>query len=114
MSNILSIRFTIEGWPTTYYDFNVKGKVLKYSYTDEKAKLNKEKYNITNDFYDKVEEITKDWSKEYENYCVQDGIHWSLTITYKDGNKRTSEGLNAYPDNYDKLIEFLESIDNDK
>ena len=53
-----------------------------------------------------------EWDKRYENLCVLDGTQWSISIEYEDGKEPFEiNGSNAYPYNFDELIEFL-GIDN--
>ena len=72
-------------------------------------------YPITNDFYVKVDGITKEWAGMYKekNARTLDGESWDLSILYADSRKRISSGMNAYPNNYNRLIELLEGIIND-
>ena len=53
-----------------------------------------------------------EWKERYENLCVFDGTQWSICIEYEDGKKPYKiDGSNAYPYNFEELIEFL-GIDN--
>ena len=112
MSKIKTFKFTIDGWPVSFYRFDAFNNILMYSYKDEDDKLKSAKYDIQNDFYENVETITKDWLGKYEhnNMIMLDGESWKLDITYEDGNKKLVSGINAYPENYDELINYLESI----
>ena len=38
---------------------------------------------------------------------VLDGEQWVLKFEYKDGKKKTFNGNNAYPYNFDELLEVL-------
>jgi len=71
VSNIASVKFKIEGWPTTFYEYNANNNVLKYEFNDEKANRINKTHTINADFYDKVEEITKNWVGMYNNYNVK-------------------------------------------
>ena len=53
-----------------------------------------------------------EWKERYENLYVLDGTQWSISIEYENG-KESFEiyGSNAYPYNFEELIEFL-GIDN--
>ena len=49
-----------------------------------------------------------EWKEKYENLCVLDGTQWSVSIEYEDGTEQFEIcGSNAYPYNFEKLIEFL-------
>ena len=53
-----------------------------------------------------------EWKEKYENLCVLDGTQWSISIEYEDGKEQFEiYGSNAYPYNFEELIEFL-GIDN--
>lgn len=53
-----------------------------------------------------------EWKERYENLYVLDGTQWSISIEYEDGKEPFEiNGSNAYPYNFDELIEFL-GIDN--
>ena len=49
-----------------------------------------------------------EWKQRYENLYVLDGIWWTIRIEY-NGNKKAYEisGENAYPYNFEELLEFL-------
>ena len=49
-----------------------------------------------------------EWKKNYVNPLVLDGTQWNLDIEYEDGRKPFHiYGSNAYPYNFDELLEFL-------
>ena len=49
-----------------------------------------------------------EWKERYENLYVLDGTQWSISIEYEDGKEPFEiYGSNAYPYNFEKLIEFL-------
>jgi hypothetical protein len=53
-----------------------------------------------------------EWKEKYENLCVLDGTQWSISIEYEDGTEPFEiYGSNAYPYNFEDLIDFL-GIDN--
>ena len=53
-----------------------------------------------------------EWKERYENLYVLDGTQWSISIEYEDGKEPFEiYGSNAYPYNFEELIEFL-FIDN--
>ena len=53
-----------------------------------------------------------EWKERYENLYVLDGTQWSISIEYEDGKEPFEiYGRNAYPYNFEELIEFL-GIDN--
>ena len=53
-----------------------------------------------------------EWKERYENLYVLDGTQWSISIEYEDGKEPFEiYGSNAYPYNFEELIEFL-GIDN--
>ena len=47
------------------------------------------------------------YSPERFGIVVCDGEEWVLKIEYKDGRKKTFSGMNAYPYNFDALLELL-------
>lgn len=53
-----------------------------------------------------------EWKQSYDNPYVLDGTQWSICIEYKDGKEPFEiYGSNAYPYNFEELMEFL-GIDN--
>ena len=53
-----------------------------------------------------------EWKERYENLYVLDGTQWSISIEYEDGKEPFEiYGSNAYPYNFEELIDFL-GIDN--
>ena len=51
------------------------------------------------------------WNEEYSTerfglYCL-DGTAWELQIEYKDGNKKIYFGQNAYPYNFNELLNLM-------
>ena len=53
-----------------------------------------------------------EWKQSYDNPCVLDGTQWSVRIEYEDGKDPVEiDGSNAYPYNFQELLEFLE-LDN--
>ena len=53
-----------------------------------------------------------EWKQRYDNPYVLDGTQWSICIEYDDGKEPFEiYGSNAYPYNFEELIEFL-GIDN--
>ena len=49
-----------------------------------------------------------EWKERYENLCVLDGTQWSISIEYEDGKEPFEiYGSNAYPYNFEELMEFL-------
>ena len=50
-----------------------------------------------------------EWRKEYNNPCVLDGTQWELDIRFSCGRRALKfYGSNAYPYNFDKLLQLLE------
>lgn len=41
---------------------------------------------------------------------VCDGVQWALKFGYKDGKKKTYGGDNAFPYNFDELLDLLASV----
>ena len=61
----------------------------------------------------KLEKIIQDWQPEYNDYNIQDGFNWKLTITDSSNNEYIYKGINAYPKNFkkfDKLLDKLRSL----
>ena len=53
-----------------------------------------------------------EWKERYVNLYVLDGPQWSICVEYEDGKEPFEiYGSNAYPYNFEELIEFL-GIDN--
>ena len=53
-----------------------------------------------------------EWKERYENLYVLDGTQWSICVEYEDGMLPFEiYGSNAYPYNFEELIDFL-GIDN--
>ncbi len=49
-----------------------------------------------------------EWKERYENLYVLDGTQWSICIEYEDEKEPVEiYGNNAYPYNFEELIEFL-------
>lgn len=49
-----------------------------------------------------------EWKKKYVNPLVLDGTQWGVDIEYADGRKPVHiYGSNAFPYNFDNLLEFL-------
>ena len=113
MFEIASIKFNvkIESEFKTQL-FEASGNSLKFTIRQMNHKDIVNTYPITNDFYVNVDGITKEWAGMYKEKNVRtlDGESWDLSILYADGRKRISSGMNAYPKNYDELIEYLENI----
>lgn len=116
MSEIASIKFSIriESEFKTQL-FEADGKLLKFTIRQMNHKDIVNTYPITDEIYEKIDDITKEWSGMYKEKNVKtlDGESWDLSILYADGRKRISSGMNAYPNNYNRLIEILEGIIND-
>ncbi len=53
--------------------------------------------------------IVSNWEKSYLNYLIKDGLHWEIKVVY-DNIDFYTYGVNKFPDNWDKLSTFLESI----
>lgn len=53
--------------------------------------------------------IVSNWEKSYLNYSIKDGLHWGIKVVY-DNIDFYTYGVNKFPDNWDKLSAFLESI----
>lgn len=50
-----------------------------------------------------------EWKKSYINHMVLDGTQWCIDIEYADDHKPVHiDGSNAFPYNFDDLLEFLE------
>ena len=55
-----------------------------------------------------------EWKRTYNNYHVLDGTQWSIDIEYEEGCKPVHiEGSNAFPYNFNDLLEFLGVDDED-
>ena len=49
-----------------------------------------------------------EWKERYENLYVLDGTQWSICVEYEDGKEPFEiYGSNAYPYNFEELLEFL-------
>lgn len=55
-----------------------------------------------------------EWKESYVDPLVLDGTQWSIDIEYEDDRKPVNiDGSNAFPYNFDDLLEFLEINDAD-
>ncbi len=113
MSEIASIKFNIkiESEFKTQL-FEASGSSLKFTVRQMNHKDIVNIYPVTNDFYVKVDGITKEWAGMYKEKNVRtlDGESWDLSIMYADSRKRISSVMNAYPKNYDELTDYLDNI----
>jgi hypothetical protein len=50
---------------------------------------------------------TEEWNDEYYDGAFCDGTQWNLTVQYSDGSKTECSGSNAYPEHWDKLLDFF-------
>jgi len=115
--NIISIQFSSGAyWIETAYTgkFTLEvnfGKLLcKYSYKSDfykniiKWKIsNKHSKNFINEL---IELDIFSWKNNYTEDAL-DGGYWLLKIEYRNNEKIEINGHNAYPENYNNLIEIL-------
>jgi len=50
---------------------------------------------------------TEYWNSRYSNCFILDGTQWHLTVRYSDGFILEYGGSNAYPKNWNELIDFF-------
>ena len=116
--NISKIDFHIGGFFGPFIDVSV--------IVEDKVKFAIHKYGPTELPYERKEEYEKEdffrywdelflgeWHKHYDlrkyGMAVCDGTQWELTIEYNNGRKPfKSSGDNAYPHNFNRLLDFLE------
>lgn len=60
-------------------------------------------------FYENLLEITDDWQASYEGDGEYFNDYWIVEI-YLDGEMKTYEGYNAYPDNYEDYRALVENL----
>lgn len=60
-------------------------------------------------YLEELLKIVSNWEKSYLNYLIKDGLHWGIKVVY-DNIDFYTYGVNKFPDNWDKLSTFLESI----
>lgn len=75
----------------------------KKVYSAQEADYLKERFSLIRTEY---------WNANYPNPSVCDGEQWSLAIHYSDGYRSSSSGSNAYPENWNSILEFF-GIDDD-
>ncbi|MDD6467224.1 MAG: hypothetical protein PUF50_03480 [Erysipelotrichaceae bacterium] len=114
--NIKEINFRIGGFTYGHTDYTFKfddnkSKKIISKMLDEVVELSLEDKD---DFLDGFAALNiGEWRLNYDTerfgYCVMDGTQWELEIHYSNGNKTKSYyGSNAYPYNFNKLLELFE------
>ena len=64
---------------------------------------------VREELLDEIRELHMgEWSQNYDDPCVLDGIQWSVEFKYADGKKRIFEGSNKYPYNFDRFLDVME------
>lgn len=89
------------------YGYSKNGQVI-FNASNELfiTKHNKEFYDY---FIEKLNRMTTNWNNNYVNNQIMDGTQWDLNI--KSINKNFS-GSNAFPENYDEVIKYLDKTFN--
>ncbi len=89
----------------------IKCERMLMPYPSDPAVLNSTFYEDMNKA-ELLEELCEihmgEWDHEYVNLNVLDGIQWSVTINYADDTKRTYEGSNKYPYNFDRFLDVMQ------
>lgn len=115
---IKNINFKIggySGWNETWIDINKNKVHIINNYSDATAcefiANDKKQKNFINDI-NKID-FSK-WKKEYQpqDYEICDGEQWQLEVVYTDKTKIKSYGNNAYPDEWKKFFDLVNSVSN--
>jgi len=109
-----SIRFSVggffEGYASYKLSFSSKGTKLTQEHslqegaslpavlTAEEAERLKEQFAAIH---------TENWKPKYFDPDILDGEQWDLTVRYTDGSKLEHSGSNAYPANWNALLDFF-------
>ncbi len=116
-SKIKSITFSVRGFSYCgdTYLFDCSDGKLFASHTHSPIPLmSQELCDITEaraEFIEKLCDLhISEWKHEYIDDSISDGIQWELTAEF-DGTAVTYYGSNAYPQNFDKLLELLKIAD---
>ena len=61
------------------------------------------------EFIDGIAELhIGEWKRNYDDHSILDGTQWSLELTFEDGHRPVRiHGSNAFPWNFNDLLEFL-------
>ena len=116
--NISKIDFYIGGYfgPSINVSVTVEDKVkfLTEKYGPEELPFERREEYDKEDFFRFWDELyLGEWRKHYDlskyGMAVCDGTQWELTIEYNNGRKPfKSSGDNAYPHNFNRLLDCLE------
>ncbi|MBE7709155.1 MAG: hypothetical protein E7Z93_01765 [Cyanobacteria bacterium SIG32] len=97
------------GWPEEVYEYkfkNNKGQIHYSFYAGGISPFIKVKDNEK--FSRQIFEIIKDWKhKYYWDYTICDGTLWYLRIRLSNGKYVRYEGHSKFPENYKRLIGYL-------
>lgn len=52
----------------------------------------------------------ENWEKSYNNYNVDDGHQWGITISFSDGTEKEIKGSNAYPETWNEMYVAFETL----
>jgi len=112
--DILKVSFNIGGFHDGYtyynYDFSKDDTIFSVSGWNtaslEKILSADKKSELQQKFYDLHTEY---WNHDYHpiDMCVLDGTQWSFSITYRNGQTLVYEGDNAYPENWDVVLNIF-------
>jgi ADP-ribosylglycohydrolase len=112
---VTNIEFGIGGRPVVYSDyslsFNVDGAKLsrKWSFfgdnrINEETTYSKQEADAIKERFAAIH--TEYWKASY--YCsMLDGMSWELKVCYSDGYSLGYKGSNAYPENWQELLDFF-------
>lgn len=93
-----TLTFTAKGAKLIYEHSHQEGGSLPQILTVEEAVLLKERFITIH---------TERWNTEYFDPDILDGEQWELTVRYTDGTKMEHSGNNAYPENWNELLDFF-------
>ena len=62
----------------------------------------------SSEFLEEIKSLhLSEWKKEYVDDEILDGTQWALQINFTNGRKKKVYGSNAYPYNFDRLMNLL-------
>lgn len=106
------------GYTTYHLTFDANGAELCQTHSlGESEPFDKKVYSAqeADNLKERFSQIhTEYWNVDYLNPCVCDGEQWNLTVRYSDGYMFNSSGSNAYPENWNAILEFFGLSDDDE
>lgn len=104
--------FESRGWPADSEKVvaTIKGEniILKITKGNVVVSTTKEVTVPSSVFLKKFDAINiVAWEEDYYNPDILDGESWGLKYYTTDGKEKKVTGYNAYPENYDELIDLI-------